>query len=210
MPLTPEAIEKLLRPYLSATPAEAVSAADWPRIREQLREYLALIMKWNARINLTAIHAPEAIVQRHFGESLFAGLRLGNCSSLLDFGSGAGFPGLPIQILRPELPVTLAESRHKKASFLREVIRTLGLNTHVWAERVQAMPAGELFHTVTLRAVDEMDQAVGAASERAGHQLAILGTTASSYPALQQHFAVPESFAIPETIDGSLMLYARK
>ena len=98
---------------------------------QQLSAYLDLLLKWNARTNLTAIREPEEIVRRHFGESLFAGTAarrsaLRRDASLLDFGSGAGFPGLPIQLLLPDLRVTLAESQGKKASFLREAVRTLG------------------------------------------------------------------------------------
>src|SRR6202021_2800782 len=95
-----------------------------------------LLLKWNSRTNLTAIRDPEEIVRRHFGESLFTGTQLPEATTLLDFGSGAGFPGLPIQLLLPNLQVTLAESQNKKATFLREVIRTLGLRTEVWAARV--------------------------------------------------------------------------
>ena len=140
----------------------------------QLSAYLDLLLKWNARTNLTAIREPEEMVRRHFGESLFAGMHLGTRlspgASVLDFGSGAGFPGLPIQLLHPEFQVTLAESQGKKASFLREAVRTLGLTTEVWADRVEAMPlvhgAPRRFDAVTLRAVDNMQQALAEARQR--------------------------------------------
>ena len=140
----------------------------------QLSQYLDLLLKWNARTNLTAIRDPEEIVRRHFGESLFAGLqiagRVAPGAGLLDFGSGAGFPGLPIQLLLPELHVTLAESQGKKAAFLREAVRTLGLTTEVWAGRVEAMPdvadVPRQFDVVTLRAVDNMEQALAEARRR--------------------------------------------
>ena len=167
-------IPELLAPYVAFAPAET----DWPRIHAQLATYLDLILKWNARVNLTAIRSPEEIVRRHFGESLFAGLQLGPCESLLDFGSGAGFPGIPIQLLRPELSVTLAESRAKKAAFLQEVIRTLGLSTEVWPKRVEDMPTVRQFDTVALRAVDNMAEAIRSASLRAQRRLLILGTAA--------------------------------
>jgi 16S rRNA (guanine527-N7)-methyltransferase len=144
-----------------------------PGLYDQLSAYLDLLLKWNARTNLTAIRDPEQIVQRHFGEGLFTGLQLLNLepgtlnlTSLLDFGSGAGFPGLPIQLLMPELRVTLAESQGKKASFLREAVRTLGLKTEVWAGRVEDMPASQTFAAVTLRAVDNMASALAAAKPR--------------------------------------------
>ncbi len=145
-----------------------------PGLYAQLSIYLDLLMKWNARTNLTAIREPEEMVRRHFGESLFAGVHLGTRlaegASVLDFGSGAGFPGLPIQLLRPKLRVTLAESQGKKASFLREAVRTLGLATEVWVGRVEAMPAvngtPRRFDAVTLRAVDNMQQALAEARQR--------------------------------------------
>jgi 16S rRNA (guanine527-N7)-methyltransferase len=171
MPTLPESrIAALLAPYLgdAPTPADLLS---------QLSAYLDLLVRWNARTNLTAIRDPERMVERHFGESLFCGLQLAGHLSipyslfpnpcLLDFGSGAGFPGLPIQLLLPNLRVTLAESQGKKASFLREAVRTLNLpHTTVWASRVEDMPKSETFTAVTLRAVDKMDLAIAAARPR--------------------------------------------
>src|ERR1700678_3008771 len=105
MPILPESkIATLLAPYL----------APPPEILPKLSFYLDLLLKWNARTNLTAIRDPEEIVRRHFGESLFAAQHLSpSTSTLLDLGSGAGFPGLPIALLHPEIAVTLAESQNK-------------------------------------------------------------------------------------------------
>ena len=136
-------------------------------LTEVLAKYLALLLRWNARTNLTAIRESEAIVLRHFGESLKcaaaipAGLR-----TLLDYGSGAGFPGAVCALARPELAVTLAESQGRKAGFLRELCRSLDLKATVHAGRVEALPAGLLFDAVTLRAVDSMEEACAGACER--------------------------------------------
>lgn len=152
-------IAALVAPYVG-------DALTPPDLYPQLVTYLELLVKWNARTNLTAIREPEEMVRRHFGESLFCGLHLPTeATTMLDLGSGAGFPGLPIQLLRPELRVTLAESQNKKASFLREVVRTLGLKTEVWAGRAEALEGK--YSVVTLRAVDDMDAARMAARERA-------------------------------------------
>jgi 16S rRNA (guanine527-N7)-methyltransferase len=167
MPTLPESrLVTLLAPYLG-------DAAIPTNLYSQLSTYLDLLVRWNARTNLTSIRDPERMVERHFGESLFCGLRLASClasdSTVLDFGSGAGFPGLPIQLLLPELHVTLAESQNKKASFLQETIRTLKLpHTKVWAKRVEDLPAGTTFDAVTLRAVDRMELAISAARQRIG------------------------------------------
>ncbi len=174
--LSESAIASLLTPYLPDPPASLLP---------QLSTYLDLLLKWNARTNLTAIRDPEEIVRRHFGESLFAARHLAphlapDTPTLLDFGSGAGFPGLPIALLRPEIAVTLAESQNKKATFLREAVRTLNLSTEVWSQRVEAMPSARHFHTVTLRAVDDFKTALPAAIPRVtpGGQLVLLTTTA--------------------------------
>jgi len=100
-------------------------------------------------------------------------------ATLLDLGSGAGFPGLPIALLRPGLEVTLAESQNKKAAFLREAVRTLNLpNVEVWAARAETMPADRQFRIVALRAVDNMEAALSAAKARIapGGLLALLTT----------------------------------
>jgi 16S rRNA (guanine527-N7)-methyltransferase len=154
----------LLAPYLGSHEPPA-------NLYPQLSTYLNLLIKWNAHTNLTAIRDPETIVQRHFGESLFTGLQLATRltaeASLLDFGSGAGFPGLPIQLLLPQLRVTLGESQNKKATFLREATRTLSLpHTEIWSYRIEEMPATTRFDVVTLRAVDRMELALEAARSR--------------------------------------------
>ena len=194
MPTLPEsAIADLITPYLT-TPTE---------ILPQLSTYLDLLLKWNARTNLTAIRDPEEIVRRHFGESLFAARHLDpNTSTLLDFGSGAGFPGLPIALLRHDIQVTVAESQNKKATFLREVVRTLNLPTEVWPDRVEAMPPTRQFHTVILRAVDNMATAIAAAAPRAANQLFLL---AGSLPTLPPGFSAEPGIAMPNSSTSILL-----
>jgi 16S rRNA (guanine527-N7)-methyltransferase len=203
--LTPETIVELLQPYVAGIPDPG-----WPHIHAQLAAYLDLILKWNARTNLTAIRTPEEIVRRHFGESLFVGAHLGNCPTLLDFGSGPGFPGLPIQLLRPDIAVTLAESQGKKAAFLREAVRTLNLPTEVWSARVESMPKSRQFQTVTLRAVDDMDTAVAEAAARAASRILILTTARhSAYSSLATDFRLADPIPIPESSDGIVLIANR-
>lgn len=133
----------------------------------QFEKFLALLLIWNSRINLTADRKPEDIIRRHFAESIFSAQHIPQrTKTLLDYGSGGGFPGIPIAICRPEIAVTLAESQIKKASFLREAVRTLGLKAEVWGARVEEMEPGRVFDAVTLRAVDKMPVACQAAAER--------------------------------------------
>jgi len=94
----------------------------------QIQQYMRILLAWNEKLNLTAIRDPLDILYRHFCESMFAGMTVPiEEGRLADVGSGAGFPGLPLRILRPNLHVFLIESNVKKATFLAEVIRELGL-----------------------------------------------------------------------------------
>ena len=196
--LTEPRIAELLAPYIGATAPE-------PSIYEKLSQYLELLLRWNARTNLTAIREPEEIVRRHFGESLFAArhlaTRLSPEATLLDFGSGAGFPGLPIQLWLPNLHVTLAESQGKKASFLREAVRTLGLKTEVWSARVESMPVDQQFDAVTLRAVDHMQEALTAARPRVAQRGWLV--TLSANPSLIE---TVEQIPVPGSGEGWLTL----
>jgi 16S rRNA (guanine527-N7)-methyltransferase len=208
-------IGKLLEPYVGLPKGQAEGWAaedvDWFAVHSKLLIYLELILKWNARINLTAIRTPEEIVQRHFGESLFVGGHIGACGTLLDFGSGAGFPGVPIQLLKPEVRVTLAESHGKKAAFLHEVVRSLGLPTEVWAGRVEAMPPERRFDAVVLRAVDDMERAVCEAGLRARERVLIVGTARQPIHAgLAENFRMDEPVALPVSNDGMLWIAHRR
>src|SRR5436305_10517100 len=94
----------------------------------QIQQYIKILLAWNDKINLTAIRDPLEILYRHFCECIFAGSSVPmERGRLADAGTGAGFPGLPLKIMRPGLQVFLIESSIKKATFLAEVIRELGL-----------------------------------------------------------------------------------
>jgi len=94
----------------------------------KIQQYINILLAWNAKVNLTAIRNPLEILYRHFCESLYARVAVPvETGRLADVGSGAGFPGLPLKILCPNLQVFLVESSIKKATFLAEVIRELGL-----------------------------------------------------------------------------------
>lgn len=113
---------------------------------EQLATHFALLLKWNQKINLTSIRKPEEIATRHFEESLFLTKLLPEPDGLLvDVGSGAGFPGLPLKIVWPGVETVLLEPNHKKATFLKEVIRSCGFRgIEVRAERLEAAVRGDL------------------------------------------------------------------
>ena len=128
---------------------------------ERLLVYLAELMKWSRRVNLVARDTPEAqVVETHFLDSLTLLPFLDGAGEvhLLDVGSGAGFPGLALACVRPDARFTLCEPRQKRVSFLRHVVRTLGLaNVEVVADRVEAQASawqGRFTH-ITSRAVAE-------------------------------------------------------
>jgi len=185
-----------------------------PGIAQQFSAYLDLLLRWNQRTNLTAIRDEDEILRRHFVESILcARLLPSHIVSLLDFGSGAGFPGLPIALMRREIAVTLAESQNKKVAFLREVIRTLSadftLPVKVHSARAEILLSR--FDCVTLRAVDNMDRALPAALQLLNPQgwLAIM-TTNREVESIQDLVAVPFSWQspvpLPENTDRVLLL----
>jgi 16S rRNA (guanine527-N7)-methyltransferase len=95
---------------------------------EQFLIFLELLLKWNRKMNLTALRSPSQIISRHFLDSLLLLPHLPETGRLLDLGSGAGFPGLPLKIARPGLSIDLVEATARKASFLKEAIRRLRLS----------------------------------------------------------------------------------
>jgi len=216
-------IAELLEPFLAGPAAstafldschfEPANAGEEPAVLSsaQLHDistYIDILLRWNARINLTAIRDPEEIVTRHFGESFFAArhlfprlARVGTGASpvqaegsspvgessarerrrtppadynavgpdgladdqrpttndhptVADVGSGAGFPGLPIKLWAPHIALTLIESNHKKAAFLREVCRAITLtDVNIQSARAETISATG-FNLVALRAVE--------------------------------------------------------
>jgi 16S rRNA (guanine527-N7)-methyltransferase len=148
---------------------------------QQFQAYLDLLLLWNQRVSLTAVREPEQIIRRHFVECAFAAQQLPrDIRTLLDYGSGAGLPGIPIAICIPEISVTLAEAQGKKAAFLREALRVLGLRAEVFDGRVEAMPEQLQFDAVSMRAVEKMASAIPVAVERAKRYLVLLTTEQSA------------------------------
>ena len=167
-----ERIAELLAPFVGADPL-----ADFQI--SAIKNYIDLLLKWNAKLNLTSIRDPEKIVTRHFGESLFAARQLfpaGDArESAIDIGSGAGFPGLPLKLWAPHLELTLIESNQRKATFLREVIRALDLtSTAVLSQRAESVSLQA--DLVTFRAVEHFERILPVALRlvRPGGRIALL------------------------------------
>ena len=133
----------------------------------QCGRHYELLLKWNRHCNLTRITAPAEAARWHFCESLFAARFLAVSAGIADLGSGAGFPGIPLAIVLPQLPIKLVEINQKKVFFLREAIRSLGLtNTEVLAARFQAVDLGGL--TCVVRAIEQFQTNLGGLFASAG------------------------------------------
>jgi len=127
----------------------------------RIQLYLDLLVKWNHKINLTAEKDPDSILKRHVFDSLQYCRAFKPSFRLMDIGSGAGFPGIPLKIIFPEMPLVLVESQRKRCSFMETVVRELELvQTEVIHVRVEDIPAireGQ-FDAVSFRAVSSLNQ----------------------------------------------------
>jgi 16S rRNA (guanine527-N7)-methyltransferase len=244
-------IAELLTPFLVDPLA--------PSQLDRISIYIDLLLRWNARVNLTAVRTPEEIVTRHFGESLFAASHLlpkspaavddapplvgapgvppagsrearpasppatGHVRSdssisvsqnletkatpqppgVIDLGSGAGFPGLPMKIWSPGTAFTLIESNHKKVAFLREVIRALTLTgIDVFPQRVEDHPTSSAT-LVTLRAVERFETILPTAASLVapgGHLALLIGSSQiATAQDLLPNFIWPRAIPIPQS-----------
>ena len=106
-----------------------------------IQRYMGILQQWNEQLNLTAIRDPLEILYRHFCESMYAAVAVPvEAGRFADIGSGAGFPGIPLKILRPEIQLFLVDSNIKKGTFLAEVVRDLELtDTRVLISRYQEL-----------------------------------------------------------------------
>lgn len=244
-------IADLLQPFLGNQPLP-------PDALKQTSMYIDLLLRWNARINLTAVRDPESIVTRHFGESFFLARHLfpkhnpdvegvaqaqtlsgrdplhdvaapgeniedmsnrapapahsGQIASAIDIGSGAGFPGLPLKIWAKDIALTLIESNHKKATFLREVARALTLiDVNVMNDRAETLAAQNLLAgTVTLRAVERFDDVLPIAARFVaplGRLALLIGSAQVSVASSLLHsFTWSDPFPIPHSHSRVLIL----
>jgi 16S rRNA (guanine527-N7)-methyltransferase len=129
-------------------------------IQQRLLDYIALIDKWNRVHNLTAIREPEKMVSHHLLDSLAVAPHV-HARRLLDVGSGAGLPGIPLALANPAMHVALLDSNHKKAAFLNQAVMELKLkNTEVCAQRVESWQAEDKFDLIISRAFSDMGEFV--------------------------------------------------
>jgi 16S rRNA (guanine527-N7)-methyltransferase len=139
----------------------------------QVLVYLDLLLRWNAKINLTSIRSGDECVTRHFGESLYLARSVSLRGRLLDIGSGAGFPGLALRIAFPDLKSTLLEPVAKKRTFLKEVARACYISAvDVLPNRLEdfvRQSTTGIFDTVTARAIGHLETVIPQALRLLGH-----------------------------------------
>jgi 16S rRNA (guanine527-N7)-methyltransferase len=205
--LDPVQIREQLAPF-GISPTEEQTA--------RIRDYIRILLAWNRSINLTAITDPVEIVERHFGESMYASnlLPVENCR-LADVGSGAGFPGLALKIAVPSIQLVLIESNKKKCVFLSEVVRSLGISEveilperfeHIRSEGIQA-------NVVTSRAVGDFKDLILWAKSKSvlaprGHLVLWVGAEDSTRIARTRNWTWQPPVRIPESM-GRFVLIGR-
>jgi 16S rRNA (guanine527-N7)-methyltransferase len=188
-------LEAAITPGLAAM---GIAATDAQRAR--MAAHLELIAKWNRVHNLTAVRETDQMVALHLLDSLSLVPHLGGARTLLDVGSGPGFPGIPIAIARPDLHVTLLDSSNKKCVFLEQARTELGLaNVSVACERVEQWRPDETFDVVVSRAFAELSDFVTQARHLlspGGRMLAMKGV----YP-FEEIARLPKTHRVAQVIE---------
>jgi 16S rRNA (guanine527-N7)-methyltransferase len=182
----------------------------------QIQQYMSILLIWNEKINLTAIQDPLEVLNRHFCECMYAASAVPlEHGRLADVGSGGGFPGLPLKIIRPELQVFLIESNVKKATFLAEVARELELrDTRVLVSRYEEL--GEEIAPldfVCSRALGEFVPFLEwARSERVAAKQVILWIGARDLPEIQKvrTWEWHEPIAVPHSLRRLLLVGTKR
>jgi 16S rRNA (guanine527-N7)-methyltransferase len=143
-----------------------------PPQHEQLLDYLALLLKWNAVYNLTSVRDPMQMMTHHLLDSLAAVPAFAGAHNVLDVGAGGGLPGMVLAIARPDMKVSMIDTVHKKTAFLTQVKAELGLaNVTVYTKKVQELEVAEKFDVITSRAFADLSDFVN----WSGHLLAECG-----------------------------------
>lgn len=194
--------------------ARAVGVTLAPPEVDRLGRYHDLLLTWSRRINLTRVTRAEEVIDRHFIDCLAVAPRLAAGSTLLDVGSGAGFPGAVVAIARPDVLVTLCESVGKKVAFLRALIHHLGLRCAVVDARSETLVrAGRTFDAVVSRAVAPVAEWArdGAPLVAPGGQLVAMVAARPDDPPTPPGFTDPtiHSYALPEGSPRALLCWRR-
>lgn len=157
---------RALEAALSDFSIEGLTAAQI----NKLVEHYSMLAKWNERVNLTRIIEPRDAARLHYAESLFGSRFIGDARSLLDIGSGAGFPAIPLAVLRPDIQITALEANNRKSLFLNEAKDALRLNNlRVQTARLESMDWSS-YDLLTSRALDRAENLLPSVVERLGRR----------------------------------------
>jgi 16S rRNA (guanine527-N7)-methyltransferase len=175
-----------------------------PKLAGSIRTYISILLRWNSKVSLTTVVDPIEILKFHFGESLFAVSKVPiSHGRLADVGSGAGFPGLPLAMLLPDLEVILIESNMKKATFLSEVVRELKIaNVTVRRERFEKIGENGELDFVTARALGSHDELLNWSSgalKASGKVILWLGERDAASVATGKGWHLASPISIPES-----------
>lgn len=181
---------------------------------EQLTEHYRMLCAWNRRVNLTRIIEPAEAARLHYAESIFGGQFIAGAPKTLDIGSGAGFPGIPLAIAKPEIELTALESNHKKAVFLQEAVARLELaNVSIARARLDEFDWSS-FDLLVSRALDRAEEVFGSIIERINPpQKLMLYSAPALLETLEKHmprgYSV-EIHAIPRAESRRIGLFGQK
>lgn len=194
---------------------------------EQFRIYYAMLVEWNQKVNLTAVTDKEDVYLKHFYDSLtpLFYMDIKEAASLCDVGAGAGFPSIPIKIVRPDLKITIVDSLNKRINFLNELSAELGLDkmhlVHDRAENFGQYTARHMFDVVTARAVANLNVLLELCLPlvRTGGNFIVLKGKKGMEELEESQFALDLlggevvdtfSFELPEEDSGRHILYIKK
>lgn len=175
---------------------QQLAVSGSPLQQEQLLAFIALIQKWNQHFNLTAIRDPIQMVSRHLLDSLTI-LKYLEGQRILDVGTGAGLPGIPLSILCPDRNFFLLDSSHKKQVFILQVVKSLSLkNVEPVHSQVQRYQPGQKFSTIITRAFAPIEQMIPLTA----HLLADEGRFLAMMGKLQQEPQLPSGYQVDCTV----------
>ena len=205
---------------LSAETIRRASSEFQLEVNEQqviyIQQYMKILLAWNEKINLTAIRDPLEILYRHFCESMYAAVAVPvENGRLADVGSGAGFPGIPLKIMRPGLQTFLIESNMKKATFLAEVLRNIELpDTRVLVSRYEELGEDVApLDFVCSRALGDFEPFLAwAASERIAAKQVILWVGGRDLDQVRREteWEWREPISVPHSLRRYLLVGSRK
>lgn len=165
--------------------------------KQQLLDYVALLSKWSRVYNLTTVREPEQIITLHILDSLSVLPFLGDALSILDVGTGAGLPGIPLAIARPDISFTLLDSQQKKINFVQHVITSLRLaNVVALQQRIESLSVNSPIDMIVSRAFASLGEFVNLIANICTNDTKIVAMKGRSELVLQEAHSLPTGFEL--------------